>query len=152
MPTAQFLGIANEARPPARRPRMLTPSPIRLRPMKRKFAPRKKTPAKKSASPRSLSRTRSRKSRSTAATIAPPSHVPAFREVLLLIERARHRASHAGNTELIDLFRLRHHFDGFGYHKKVSALLTQLQRPQSRNRHHLPPLIRRSGESPRPKN
>ena len=97
--------------------------------MQRKPALRKKTPAKKAASLRSLSRTRPRKSRSTAATITPPSHATAFREVLVLIERARHRAFHAVNPELIDLFRLRHHFEGFSYDKKVSALLTQLERP-----------------------
>lgn len=72
--------------------------------MKRKPAPRKKTPTKKAAPPRSLARSRSRKSRGTAATIAPPSHAIAFREVLLLIERARQRAFSAVNTELIDLY------------------------------------------------
>jgi predicted nuclease of restriction endonuclease-like (RecB) superfamily len=44
------------------------------------------------------------KTRSTAATIAAASHEPAFREVLALIERARQRAFHAVNTELIDLY------------------------------------------------
>ena len=68
--------------------------------MKRKSTPRKKTPTQKAASPRS----RSRKSRSTAAIIAPPSHALAFREVLVLIERARRRAFSAVNTELIDLY------------------------------------------------
>jgi predicted nuclease of restriction endonuclease-like (RecB) superfamily len=70
--------------------------------MKRKPALRKKTQTKKAASPRFLSR--SRKSRSTAATITPPSHATTFREVLVLIERARHRAFSAVNTELIDLY------------------------------------------------
>ena len=72
--------------------------------MKRKSAPRKTSPPKKAAPPPSLARSRSRKGRSTAAIIAPPSHALAFREVLVLIERARHRAFSAVNTELIDLY------------------------------------------------
>ena len=72
--------------------------------MKRESAPRKKTPPKKAAPPRSLARSRSRKGRSTAAPIAPPYHATAFREVLVLIERARHRAFQAVNTGLIDLY------------------------------------------------
>lgn len=35
---------------------------------------------------------------------APMTHEPAFREVLSLIERARQRAFHSVNTELIDLY------------------------------------------------
>ena len=47
---------------------------------------------------------RSGKTRSTAARIAATPNEPAFREVLALIERARQRAFHAVNTELIDLY------------------------------------------------
>ena len=46
---------------------------------------------------------RAGKTRGTAARIAMP-HETAFREVLALIERARDRAFHAVNTELIELY------------------------------------------------
>lgn len=72
--------------------------------MKRKSAPRNKTPPKKAAPPPSIARTRSRRGRSTDAAIARSSYATAFREVLVLIERARHRAFSAVNTELIDLY------------------------------------------------
>lgn len=65
--------------------------------MKRKPAPKTKT----LTSGESI--TRAIKTRSTAATIARPPP-QGFREVLALIERARQRAFHAVNTELIDLY------------------------------------------------
>ncbi len=40
----------------------------------------------------------------TPAAVSTPPHESAFREVLALIERARARAYHAANTELIDLY------------------------------------------------
>jgi predicted nuclease of restriction endonuclease-like (RecB) superfamily len=43
-------------------------------------------------------------SRTTGATIRAAPHEPAFREVLFLIGRARERAYHAVNMELIDLY------------------------------------------------
>ena len=44
------------------------------------------------------------KTRSTAAKVSRAPHEPAFREVLVLIERARQRAFQAVNTELIGLY------------------------------------------------
>ncbi|MSU49570.1 MAG: DUF1016 domain-containing protein [Opitutus sp.] len=66
--------------------------------MKRKPSARKKTHQPAVRLPRLA------KSRSTGAAIALDSHEPAFREVLVLIERARQRAFHVVNTELIDLY------------------------------------------------
>lgn len=42
--------------------------------------------------------------RGTAAKLPTTPHEPAFRQVITLIQRARQRAFHAVNTELIDLY------------------------------------------------
>jgi predicted nuclease of restriction endonuclease-like (RecB) superfamily len=66
--------------------------------MKRKTATKKKTAVLRKQVPRAgISRT-------TGATISTAPHESAFREVLALIERARERAYHAVNVELIDLY------------------------------------------------
>lgn len=118
-------------------------------PLKRKPVLRKAISAKKAAPPRSLARSRSRKDRSTAAIIARPSHALAFREVLVLIERAGCCAFSAVNTELINLIQIRHLLETLRHDMKVSALLTQLPKPKNFPILFLPgSLIRRLGESP----
>ena len=66
--------------------------------MRRKPSARKKT----RRSPVKVSR--ASKSRTAVATIAAAPKESDFREVVALIERARERAFHAVNTELIDLY------------------------------------------------
>jgi predicted nuclease of restriction endonuclease-like (RecB) superfamily len=66
--------------------------------MKRKVVAKTKTPTAAAGT------VHARQTPSTPAPVATAPHESAFREVLALIERARARAYHAANTELIDLY------------------------------------------------